>query len=251
MRPSIIIIILYLLINCVVAGTIDPHTDDNKYIVYGSKFNYVNKLCGIYSDNKQFCASAVLIDDFNFLTAAHVVKGAKLVVITLDDGKSMIINNIIVHPLFEENGFGHADIAIGHSEKAFGLDFYPCLYEDSDEVGKICCISGFGINGTFESGAIYSDNKRRAGSNIIDHAERDLLVCSPSFRTSPNRTSLEFLISSGDSGGGLFVDGKLAGINSCVMAKDKKPNSSYSDEGGHTRISKFIKWIKENKYEKK
>jgi hypothetical protein len=61
-----------------------------------------------------------------------------------------------------------------------------------------------------------------------------------------SKTELEFLIASGDSGGGLFIDNKLAGINSCVMAVDKKPDSTYNDESGHTRISKFIGWIKEN-----
>jgi hypothetical protein len=86
-----------------------------------------------------------------------------------------------------------------------------------------------------------SDGKKRGGSNIIDKIDRELLVCTPS--RAYNKTELEFLIGSGDSGGGLFIDGKLAGINSCVMATDGKPNSTYSDESGHTRISKYINWI--------
>ena len=62
-------------------------------------------------------------------------------------------------------------------------------------------------------------------------------------KNNERMTELEFLIGSGDSGGGLFLDGKLAGINSCVLAIDKKPNSTYSDESGHTRVSKYIDWI--------
>jgi hypothetical protein len=65
------------------------------------------------------------------------------------------------------------------------------------------------------------------------------------------RTELEFLICSGDSGGGLFINKKLAGINSCVLAADKKPNSSYGDDAGHTRISKYVPWIKQKIEEKK
>ena len=53
------------------------------------------------------------------------------------------------------------------------------------------------------------------------------------------------MIGSGDSGGGLFLDGKLAGINSFVMAADGKTNSDYGDECAHTRISTYKKWIEE------
>ena len=54
---------------------------------------------------------------------------------------------------------------------------------------------------------------------------------------------LEFLISHGDSGGGLFINGKLAGIHSFVSASDKKADSSYGDQSGHTRISTYKRWI--------
>jgi secreted trypsin-like serine protease len=58
---------------------------------------------------------------------------------------------------------------------------------------------------------------------------------------------LEFLIASGDSGGGLFIDNKLAGIHSCVMTVGKNPQSKYGEESGHTRISNFIEWIEDNR----
>jgi len=59
-------------------------------------------------------------------------------------------------------------------------------------------------------------------------------------------TNLEYCISHGDSGGGLFIDQKLAGINSIVLASDKNPDSNYGDESGHTRISKYKDWIEDN-----
>ena len=105
--------------------------------------------------------------------------------------------------------------------------------------------------GTFESGVIKSDNKRRGGSNKIAYIDKQLLMCDISHKGSKNCTSLEFLIGSGDSGGGLFIDGKLAGINSCVVATDRRPNSSYTDESGHTRVSQFLEWIKKHRYENK
>ena len=57
---------------------------------------------------------------------------------------------------------------------------------------------------------------------------------------------MEFLIASGDSGGGMFINGKLAGINSFVTAADGTTNSDYGDECCHTRISIFAKWIKDH-----
>jgi hypothetical protein len=229
------------------AGTIDPSTPDSKYVEYGAHFHSVVKICGSYEDGKLFCASASLIDDYNFLTAAHVVKGAMVCFITVGE-TSFPIKSIIINKDFEdENKFGTADIAIGHSDKPFGLKRYPSLYEDQDEQHKLCGIAGYGLTGTFSTGIYKSDNKKRAGSNRIDYIDRDLLICSPSKKGEKGYTSLEFMIGSGDSGGGLFIDGKLAGINSCVMVTGRNPVSKYGEESGHTRVSKFIGWINEHK----
>jgi hypothetical protein len=227
------------------AGTIDPSTPDSRYIEYGAKFHSVVKVCGSYEDGKLFCASASLIDDHNFLTAAHVVKGAMVCFITVGED-SFPIKNIIINKSFED-AFGVGDIAIGHSEKPFGLKHYPPLYEKDDEKDKLCSIAGYGLTGTFSTGIYKSDNKKRAGSNRIDYIDSDLLICSPSKKGEKDYTSLEFMIGSGDSGGGLFIDGKLAGINSCVMVAGRSPKSKYGEESGHTRVSKFIGWINEHK----
>lgn len=245
-RLSIIFVFLFSLSY---AGTIDPNTPDAKYIEYGKDFHYIGKLCGETHDGEKFCASAVAIDDFNVLTAAHVVNKAKVCYLTINN-KKIMLSKIIVNKDFTET-FGEADIAIGHCDEKIGLTFYPELYEDTNEIGKICSISGYGLHGTFKTGVMFSDNLRRAGSNRIDDTYYNLLICTPSHRGTKGYTSLEFIIGSGDSGGGLFIDNKLAGINSCVLSTTKVPNSTYGDESGHTRISKFIGWIKENKYVKK
>lgn len=226
-----------------IAGTIDPNTPDSKYIEYGTKFKYIGILCGEYNNGDIFCGSAVAIDDNHILTAAHVINDAKICIFALDDSPFKI-DKIVVHKDFENKKYGYADIAIGYSEKPFNLKFYPSLYEDSDEESKLSCMSGYGFTGTFLTGATKHDNKKRAGSNFIDRIENDLLICSPSKRHDKDFTSLEFFIASGDSGGGLFIDGKLAGIHSCVMIEGKIPQSKYGEESGHTRISKFVEWIR-------
>lgn len=227
--------------NLLYAGTIDPNILDEKYIEFGKKFECVYQICGQYEDDSLFCASAVAINDNWVLTAAHVVKNSKLCIVHKDD-KKYLVHIVIPHKDFEDKNFGNSDIALCYTDEPLGLEFYPELYSDSDEVGKICTISGYGITGTFFTGSKISDGKKRAGSNMIDGTEKDLLICSPSVT---NKTALEFIIAHGDSGGGLFIENKLAGINSCVMATDKKPDSTYGDESCHTRISKFIPWIRE------
>lgn len=228
------------------AGTRDPLVPDEKHIEYGSKFHYVLNICGIYEDNTMFCASCVAISPRVILTAAHVVKNSKHCGVSLNDSDIILVDKIICHEDFDEK-FGKGDIAICYLSKDLDLSFYPDLYQDENEIGKICCLSGFGLTGTFNTGQIISDGKRRAGSNKIDTITGDLLICSPSKSGDLDKTSLEYIICSGDSGGGLFIDGKLAGINSCVFSVGKIPTSVYGDEAGHTRISKFLPWIIENK----
>lgn len=236
-----IIILLIFLVVCSnsYAGTIDPNTSDSKYLDYAQNFKCIGMLCGTYEDNTKFCASAVAINKKLILTAAHVVDCYRECYININNKHIKIIKVIIPDEFKQE--FGFYDIAIGLCEEDIGLDFYPELYENNDEVGKVCAISGYGITGTFKTGAVISDGKKRAGSNMIDKVDRNLLICSPS--GTGIKTELEFLIASGDSGGGLFIDKKIAGINSCVLATDKKPDSTYGDEGGHTRISIHKKWI--------
>ena len=227
------------------AGTIDPNISDQKYLDFGSKFYCVVKLCGTYEDDTMFCASGVIIEKHFILTAAHVVKGYKTCHIRIGEEK-FIINNIIVHKDFETK-FGIADIAIGYCEDGFDLEHFPPLYTEGKEKGKVASIAGWGLTGNFNTGTNKSDNRLRAGSNVVDGTDQDMLICSPSKYGSSDHTILEYMIGSGDSGGGLFIDGKLAGINSCVMAVGRSPMSKYGEESGHTRVYNFLEWINESK----
>lgn len=238
----ILFLIGALFLNIAFAGTRDPNTNDSQYIEYGKKFHCVLRILGVDKKGQQYYASCVAIRNNRILTAAHVVKDCESCFVVIDD-KKYCVNTVIYPEQYEENKFGYNDVAIGYIDSDLKLDFYPELYSNTDEVGKICSISGFGMVGTFKTGIKESDNQRRAGSNKIESLDRHLLVCTPSIL---NRTQLEFLIGSGDSGGGLFIDQKLAGINSCVMATDGKPDSTYRDESGHTRISEYRQWILDN-----
>lgn len=241
-----LILILAFLLSCSIsnAGTIDANVPDSQYIEYGKKHQCITKLEGVYPVKEQemyFYASAIVFKPRWILTAAHVVKDAKQCRIVVEKQVDKI-SKIIPHPLYEEKKFGKYDIALGYLQDEVKLDFYPELYTKNDEVGKLCSMSGYGITGIFQGSERKVDNNRRAGSNIIDSTDQDLLICS--LKHGP-RTRLEFLICHGDSGGGLFIDKKLAGINSCIFTehKDKKLDANMDDYSGHTRVSLFIKWI--------
>lgn len=242
MRTFTFLLGVFVFISSSLAGTIDPNTPDSKYVDYGSKFHHTVKLC-CFDGKGLSCGSAVVIDPHWILTAAHVVENCQTWTITVRD-KEYKLSKVILNPNYKTDNFGYDDIALGYSQEEILLDYYPPLYESSDEVGKLSCMAGWGLTGTFDTGANKSDSNRRGGSNFIDGTDRKVLLCSPS-RKHERCTELEFLIASGDSGGGLFIDGKLAGIHSSVIATDKKPDSTYTDQSCHTRISLYSKWVKE------
>ena len=223
-------------------GTIDPDTPDIKYLEYGSKFHYVGKIHGSSKDGLIYHGSCVAHNPNIIITAAHILEDAKDSFVDINN-RTIKIKNWIIHPKYNKKDYGPYDIAIGITESQMGLDWYPDLYTDTDESKKICSISGYGMTGTFRTMAYKYDSNRRAGSNIIDEIINDMLYCSPSF--SNNKTSLEFLTASGDSGGGLFIDNKLAGIHSTVIRpSSQSEKTEYSTNSTHTRISFHYQWIK-------
>lgn len=231
------------------AGTRDPNTPDEKYLAFGKEFPFVVRIKATVPCDKPDCkikehdqfGSAVIIRGHWIITAAHVVFGSTQQAVIADTGEEHKIDHLIVHGDYTDDKFGYHDLAIGYTAKDFRRDFYCPLYRDSDELGKAITIAGYGIHGTFSTGATLSDGKKRGGHNKIESIERAVLVCTPS--TGLTRMPLEFMIAPGDSGGGMFIGNKLAGINSFLMAADKKPDGTYGDESAFIRISLYADWI--------
>lgn len=221
------------------AGTIDPGTPDQKHLDYGSQFQCVAKISCREQKSGAVCwASCVVISEHWVLTAAHVVAECDNWTVYVS-GEKYPLDQVFVHEDFE-TGNGN-DIAVGHSERKIALSFFPGLYGHEDEAGQVVSICGHGIAGTFSTGCVLADGKKRAGSNTVDYVDpKGLIVCSVG---SGQTTQLEYMISPGDSGGGLFIGNELAGINSVVMSVGRAPLSKWGDESGHTRISKHKEWI--------
>lgn len=241
MKKILLLIILIFFSKISISGTVDPKISDTRYIDYGKKFTCVAKIKGIV-EKENFISSCVLISNHWALTACHVVENADEIKIELNN-KDFEIKKIITNKKFKKEIMAYHDIALCYSEISFGLDNYPNLYDGEYEKGKKATICGYGMTGTFSEGAIKFDEKKRAGTNLISEIYRNCLICNN--YNDPN-TELEFVIATGDSGGGLFIDGKLAGVNSYVFCKKNLKNSSYGCGSAHTRIKIYKKWIEDN-----
>jgi hypothetical protein len=236
-----LILILYFY-SSLYAGTIDPNVSDNKYVEYGAKHGCVLKIIGFnIGGNTSYTGSCVMIDEYHFLTAAHVVYESMMCFV-LNEGVAYETEQLLIHKNFIPDKLNSADIAIGRLIKPIKLEFYPELYHDKEELGKVSSQAGYGFPGNFNSGFTKKDFdfRKRAGTNIIAKIDHNLLI---SMNNDTPKTALEFLITPGDSGGGLFIEQKLAGIHSCVYAIDGKTDSNYGDTSGHTRVSDYIEWI--------
>jgi hypothetical protein len=251
MKYIIVLLVCFLTSN-ICAGTIDPNIPDIKYIEYAKNFHYIGLINTKLEDGSVDTASVVAYKPKIIITSAHVFNESKKAKVFLNN-KNMEVKIIKIYDkyiprktmtikdddLFENKYY---DIAVCLLDKDIGLEWYPDLYSNQDEKDKLCSISGFGITGTFIEGANKKDFKKRAGSNIIYNAKNDIITCSPSVYF--NKTKLEFLIAPGDSGGGLFIDNKLAGISCGTYdLNNTKIVSGYGTIGVHLRISVYKEWI--------
>lgn len=232
-------------------GTRDPSTPDARYLEFGKKFPFVVRLItkhdGIDSSGRKYtehcCASAVVIKPNWILTAAHVTEDVDTATAIADDNVKHTLAKLIAHKDYDPKRTGWHDIALGWTPQPIQLEFYPELYRKPDELNKACTFAGWGLTGTFYSGGITSDDKRRAGHNKLESELHSVLVCAPS--RGAGRFPLEFMLAPGDSGGGMFIGNELAGVNSFLMSKSGAPNGTYNDEAAFTRVSLYVDWVEE------
>lgn len=237
------ITLCFLQINCNLAfcGTSHHKIPDHNYIEYSKQYDCVVEIIGDNvkkEKNRPFSyGSAVIINKNWILTAAHVVDTMNNARIKFDD-KYYYIEKVIKNKNFKYGDFASGgDIALCKINEEIKLDKFPELFLNHNEIGKECSISGFGLYGKGNTNKRIYDHQRRAGTNKIISTSKNYLECDLSINSF---TRLEFIPCVGDSGGGLFIDGKLAGINSFITGKG---NALYGDSSFHTRISNYSDWI--------
>lgn len=231
--------LIFVLVSSAAAGTIEDSVPDARYVEYGRAFSaYTAKFKGTAADGRTHVATAVLIAPRWALTAAHVAEGCEGVTLRYSGDRSQSIGKVLVHPEYRDQ-IGYADIALLKADADFGLTFYPPLSEGG-EVGKTASVAGYGVTGPLSYGHNLADGKLRAGTQVVDRIERNCLICDLTRRGSV----MEYGIAPGDSGGPLFVDGKLAGINSYTASPRSYTRSQYGEESGHTRVAMYREWIR-------
>ena len=222
------------------AGTTDDAIPDSRYLDYASGFApYTAFVTGLDApDRRVYFATGVAIADRWVLTAAHVASEAGTCQVMVNR-QNLRVETIYVHHDWQPGKMGHNDIALLRTVAPIGLAWYPPLCEGGEQAGDLCQIAGHGITGKISTGYTHSDAKLRAGTQTITRLEGGVIVCLISRGSSP----LEYGIAPGDSGGPLFVGGKLAGINSFTMADRGPLRSKAGEESGHTRVSLHREWI--------
>ena len=240
------IFLVLLLCGTVIGGTVRHDVAEKSVLEFGAKF-YCTKKVVTFKQEKNSkllgIGSCVILNEHWMITCGHLSEVPMDYMKVLIGDNEYCIDEFIVHKNFDAKNLC-GDIALGYSKKGFGtVKDKPMLYEEKVKIGDYIAFAGYGCYGTMSTGATSHDYKLRAGTNRVSSKfKKDLLVITGS--NDRTKTELEFLPNVGDSGGGLFVNGKLAGITSCVLSNDGKADSDYGDEGCFTEIYPYLEWIK-------
>jgi len=239
------------------AGIIRDDVDDSLYTTLATDELYSG--VGKMLINGRATCSGTMINSTWILTAAHCVAGTVSNINFTVGGSTYFADNWIVHEDWGNNAdLPASDIALVElSSQVMGVTFAE-LYTGSSE-GTIGTNVGFGATGTGLTGITQSAGTKRAGTNMIDFTDTTETILlqdfdqpgdpSKSTMGDPTPLAMEYLIASGDSGGGLFINEAgttyLAGVHSFVMNLDPEGdvNFMYGEISGSTRVSSFANWI--------
>ncbi len=266
------------------------NSDDPNYIVQpGTGFDGVVRY-GLFGSSD--CTGALLNTGRHILTAAHCVTDSFgfpnffdpsefTVYFDLPSGEIPIaVKEIFIHPDWTSDFNSNNDIAILElSETApETADRYE-IYTDSNEVGQVFQIVGYGTGGTGSTGKDFTEiptkrtgfNRYDALGDIFNNPPYNLFI-DPGTRLVFDFDSglitndafgkefgindlglgnLEVNHSSGDSGGPSFINGKIAGIisfgrspiTSGIDVTDFDIDSSFGEFSFDTRVSTYADWI--------
>ncbi len=255
------ITLLFLLMGLVSfasAGTTRDDRDDEDYLELGTLYPSVGRII-FGTDSGLFGGSGTLIADDWVLTAGHVVDEANWLDFTIG-GDTYSADKWIPYQSWKGDLLAGRDIGLINLSSPVENVQPAQRYQGSEELLAEATFVGYGTTGTGLTGAIYPGGEKRAGQNVIDvlygRGKKQRLFLtdfdnpndpSDSVFGSTEPLDLEFLVSFGDSGGGVFIEGEsgplLAGVNSFIGLNEDGITCGYGDISGHTRVSVFNRWI--------
>lgn len=199
------------------------------------------------------------------LTAAHVAqplaervaRGPHYVFVK---GRGYRVAQVIIHPGYDPNTVAN-DIALVRLESPVRNPEPVCLYEGSDELGKVVILVGSGVQGDGATGPLMDnpDGALRGATSTVTGvrpSEIEWVFRAPDAGATP----LEGISGPGDSGGPALIEANgrtcIAGVSSYQRsgAEAADPNAGPLDQPpfeGHfgvvevyMRVSHYLPWIR-------
>lgn len=219
--------------------------------------------------NKRTYGSGVLLAGGQYiLTAAHLFSdNPQLSNVHVIDGNgqqiSSQITQIFIHPLWNNNpaDYNHDLALIKLSQPLATLTGYE-IYREQNEIGRTFTRVGFADNGVVSGKNTYDALTDKINPLLGTSVETGAQLLYDYDDGTPQHDAIgqllnlpnlglgseETMSQTGLSGGGTFIDGKIAGIGSFIFRSDLSDvnsviDSSIGELGSDTRISTHADWI--------